>query len=73
MLGEGEVGSQPGRPGRDYVQEEPKRQLAVAGGVSRRAGGGGVSHNTGGGGVGRGARGGSGPTLVVSFFMSFSS
>ena len=73
MLGEAGVGSQPGHRGRDYVREEPKRQSAAAGGVSRRAGGGGVSHNTGGGGVGRGAREGSAPTLVASFFLSFSS
>ena len=56
MLGEAGVGSQPGHGGRDYVREEPKRQSAAAGGVSRRAGGGGVSHNTGVGEVGRGAR-----------------
>jgi hypothetical protein len=73
LLGEAGVGSQPGHGGRDYVREEPKRQSAAAGGVSRRAGGGGVSHNTGGGGVGRGARGGSASTLVASFFLSFSS
>ncbi len=49
MLGEGGVGSQLGRWGRDYV-EEPKRQSAAARGVSRRARGGGVSHDTGVGG-----------------------
>ena len=56
MLGEGGVGSQLGRGGRDYVREEPKRQSAAAPGE-------GGSATTLGGGFGRGARRGSTSSL----------